>query len=45
LIKDNLFVGFGDGWIGCGDGGGGGQPTHWGVGILGEEWAGEKGES
>jgi hypothetical protein len=44
LIQDNLFVGFGDGWIGCGDGGCGGQPTRW-VGILGEEGAGEKGES
>ncbi len=44
LIDDNLFVAFGDGWIGCGDGGGGGQPTHW-VGILGEEGVGEDGES
>ncbi len=45
LIQDNLIVGFGDGWIGCDGGGiGGGQPTRW-VGILGEEGAGEKGES
>ena len=44
LIKDNLFVAFGDGWIGCGDRGGGGQPTHW-VGILGEEGVGDDGES
>ena len=46
LIQDNLIVGFGDGWISCGDGGsGGGQPTRWGVGLLGEKGVGEKGES
>ena len=44
LIKDNLFIARDDGGIGCGDGGGGGQPTHW-VGILGEEGVGDDGES
>ena len=45
LIQDNLLVAFGDGWIGYGDGGGGGQPTRWGVSLLCEEGVGEQGES
>ena len=41
LIDDNLFIACGNGGIGCGGGRGGGQPTRWGVGILGEERQGK----